>query len=204
MIKKSYFIQIYPLIQTLSYLFLLAIVTVCLLSLMKIQQTNPFDSLPIIQHFIAFTEYTKRFFMWLTLLLPLTILGCFLPELQYRLEKDSLMNLKISMIGTFQIRRFLKQASAFPVTNNRLKESVPAENTVITRYNHAVKKAVLDITQDRLAFMIPLPKEAQPQKLLLQHEEQIKEHLASLYPEYLVSTFQRQKFKLWIMGTKRK
>ena len=33
---------------------------------------------------------------------------------------------------------------------------------------------------------------------------QIKEEISNLYPEYLISTFERKKHQLWLIGTKRK
>lgn len=125
-----------------------------------------------------------------------------LPEIGYRLMKDSLRNLGKSIIGTLHVRRFLKQTqeiSILPLSEAGHK----MKNESLSHFNQAIRKSVLDVSKEELTLFIKIPKEAQAQKILKEHEEQIKEHISSLYPEYLISTFERHKFQLWLLGTKR-
>ena len=168
MIKKSYFIKTYNLIQILGTVFISSITFLLLIKAMQGYVKNDSNSLPLFQ------------------LLPILF------------EKIVAL-----LLGTLRFRRFLKQSQQLPKTNNQLDEQFQTENKSVTRFNLAVRKSVLDLTQDQLTLFIKVPKEAQAQKILKEHEEQIKEHVASFYSDYIISTFERKKFTLWLIGTKR-
>ncbi|MFK4893516.1 hypothetical protein [Lactococcus petauri] len=87
-----------------------------------------------------------------------------------------------------------------PQTENQ----APSKNIPLVHFNKAVRKSVLDVREDQLLLRLHIPKEVQAQKLLKGHEKEIKEHLSNLYPDYILSPFERKKFKLWLSGTRRK
>lgn len=140
--------------------------------------------------------------------IPFIFISLLLPECIWRLKSDLLINLGISFVGTLRFRRFLRQSKPTPIENITLVQMVSehpktVENKIISRFNRAIHKSVLELTNEQLRVFIKVPKEAQAQKILKEHEEQIKEHVASLYPAYLISTFERKKLGLWLIGTKR-
>ncbi|HFE9851217.1 TPA: hypothetical protein ACGBG5_001502 [Enterococcus faecalis] len=47
----------------------------------------------------------------------------------------------------------------------------------------------MDITQTHLQLWIKIPREIQAQQLLHDQEAQIRTHIASYYPEYVLSPF---------------
>jgi len=140
---------------------------------------------------------------WVSIVTSILLLALLLVEIIKRLKNDSLLNLGKSYLGTLRFRRFLKQSQQLPKTNSQLDEQFQSENKTVTRFNLAVRKSVLDLTQDQLTLFVKVPKEAQAQKILKEHEEQIKEHVASFYSDYIISTFERKKLTLWLIGTKR-
>ena len=135
-------------------------------------------------------------------MIPSLIFVLILQEVFLRLFNDSLINLGKSIIGTFRFRKFLKHHQKSP--KNDSDNYILPKNEVILKFNKAIKKSVIDLTNKQLKLLIKIPKEAQSQKILKEHEEQIKEHISSLYPDYIISTFERNKFNLWLIGTKSK
>ncbi|MDH6363483.1 hypothetical protein M2139_000458 [Enterococcus sp. PF1-24] len=199
MIKKSYFIQCYSVLHSLGAFFLMGIALsgagnlLCLYSLKTTAEASfSFVLLEILLDPLQ-----------LLLVIVTTLLSIFLlPEVIHRIKQDSLSNLGKSIIGTLRFRRFLTQATPQLPKNQSYDDQTKLEDQVLRQFNRSVKKSVLDIRNEHLQLFINIPKEAQSQKILRAHEEQIKEHLASLYPTYLISTFERQKFQLWLRGTK--
>ncbi|AYJ44394.1 MULTISPECIES: hypothetical protein [Enterococcus] len=203
MIKKSYFIKTYNLIQILGTVFISSITFLLLIKAMQGYVKNDSNSLPLFQLLPILFEKIVALLHLMSIAILLLLLMLLLPEVINRLKNDSLLNLGKSYLGTLRFRRFLKQSQQLPKTNNQLDEQFQTENKSVTRFNLAVRKSVLDLTQDQLTLFIKVPKEAQAQKILKEHEEQIKEHVASFYSDYIISTFERKKFTLWLIGTKR-
>ena len=206
MIKKSYFIKIYNLVQILGAVFIGSVV---FLILFKVVQKygngeNNTSTLPLFQIIPITLKKIVASIELISLITPNLILVLLLPEITQRFKNDSLFNLAKSYIGTLHFKRFLKQSQEIPRISNHLDEKPRKENQAIIQFNQAIRKSVLDLTQDQLKLHIKVPKEAQAQKILKEHEEQIKEHVASLYSDYIISTFERKKFSLWLIGTKRK
>jgi len=126
----------------------------------------------------------------------------FIPEFISRVFKDSIINLFKSVLGTRKFRRFLLNYDSDQ--NRELEDSNSKTGEIIKQFNRAVEKSVLDIRNEELYLLVRVPNSVQSQKIFKEYEEEIKEHVASLYPDYLISTFQRYKLNLWLIGTKRK
>lgn len=203
MIKKSYFIQTYNLNQFLGAVLLLTLIFFMLSKTIAVYAETETSTLSLV-HFQAIM-FRKLVFslQWISIVTSVLLIFLLLVEIIQRLKHDSLLNLGKSYFGTLRFRRFLTHAQQLPKSTNPFDEKGQTENKSITRFNRAVRKSVLDLTQDQLTLFLKVPKEAQAQKILNEHEEQIKEHLASFYSEYIISTFERKKFTLWLIGTKR-
>lgn len=119
-------------------------------------------------------------------------------EMIYRVRYDNLLNLPKSMSGTFKIRRFLIHHEII-----KKNEENPQINQTVEKYNKSINHAVIDIWNSQLMLYLKLPKEYQAQKMLKAMEAEIKEEIASAYPYYLISTFEREKKSLWLKGTRK-
>lgn len=119
-------------------------------------------------------------------------------EVIYRVRHDNLLNFLKSMSGTFKIRRFLTYREIL-----KKDDEHPQVNQMVEKYNRAVNRTVIDIWNDQLILYLKLPKEYQAQKMLKGMEAEIKEEIASAYPDYLISTFEREKNSLWLKGTRK-
>lgn len=110
-------------------------------------------------------------------------------EIMKRIYRDSLSNLMKSVRGTIRFRRFLKQVQK-------------TEDDVVTRnFNRAVRKSSVDVTGEKLILFVKITHQAQAQKMMKEQEPLIKEHIANFYPNYIISTFERNSKGLWLIGT---
>lgn len=202
MMKKTYFMRIYNLIQFLALLLCLSVVFSILLKTLCGMWLKIDKSIQFVSQILYGIGLATRTVEIVSILLLTLLVALILQEIINRIFNDSLLNLGKSFVGTLQFRRFLKQHQKIPMSDTDGKTQ--SENLSIYRFNGSVNKCVLDLTHKELKLFIKVPKEAQSQKILKKYEEQIKEHISSLYPEYIISTFERNKFSLWLIGTKRK
>lgn len=202
MMKKSYLMKIHNLIQFLGAFFFLSIIFTLIIEFLRKNLINLGERFPLPSQLFHLIEQILKILYITNFLIPSLIFVLILQEVFLRLFNDSLINLGKSIIGTFRFRKFLEHHRKYP-TNDSDNYIFP-KNEVILKFNKAVRKSVIDLTNKQLKLLIKIPKEAQSQKILKEHEEQIKEHISSLYPEYIISTFERNKFNLWLIGTKSK
>lgn len=200
--KKTYFMRIYNLIQFLALLLSLSIVFSILLKILYGMWLKIDKNIPFVSQILYGIELASRTVEIVNILLPTLLVVLIFQEIIKRIFNDSLINLGKSFVGTLQFRRFLKQHQKIPMSDTDRQSQ--SENISISRFNRSVNKCVLDLTYKELNLFIKVPREAQSQKILKEYEEQIKEHISSLYPEYIISTFERNKLSLWLIGTKRK
>lgn len=195
--KKSYWMRSFNGVEYL--LFLLILGTAIELLLKFIQKIGVTRFPEHLKQLINIAMLDVAQFMKVVALALLILL---LPELVKRLMKDKIINLLHSIHGTLVFRRFLKQYQPSASTGEG-RISV-TENHTLSKFNRSVHYAALDFSGNSLTLYIKVPKSAQAQKILKEHEVQIKEEISNLYPEYLISTFERKKHQLWLIGTKRK
>lgn len=119
-------------------------------------------------------------------------------EIINRVRYDSLLNLPKSMRGTFKMRRLLIHREAI-----KKDDEHPQINQTVEKYNKAVKHSMIDVLNSKFILYLKPPKEYQAQKMLKEMEAEIKEEIASTYPDYLISTFEREKNSLWLKGTRK-
>lgn len=138
-------------------------------------------------------------FYWLGLSLALISFSLLTLEITQRFKKDRITNLYRSIRESYRLRKFLLQDEQKKTT----AEKPSAQALTDTKYNQTVRKLMIDINDKELILFLRLPKSYQAQRTLKGLEQEIKEELASRYPQYLVSTFERNKQALWLKGTKR-
>lgn len=205
--KKTYFIRMYHWTKRLFILNIMALLLVSSLLCIKLTH-NPSDlPLPIFTNIFHFLTHDCLTFATICFKLSFISLLIIISTLMiYKIRTDSLINLGKSVIGTYRLRRLLNQDSPepliLPTSNDGTSQTTP-HNQVIRRFNHSIKNSVLDISNNRIILFIKIPKESQGQTLLREREEHIKEFVTSFYPDYIVSTFERKKYNLWLIGSKR-
>ena len=120
-------------------------------------------------------------------------------EVIERFKKDRIKNFYLSIRGSYRLRKFLLQDER----KKSKEESTSAQDLTLSKYNQAVRKLILELNEKELILYLSLPKSYQAQKILKSLENEIKEEIASRYPQYLISTFERIEQALWLKGTKR-
>lgn len=189
--RKTFFILIYNLLKTAALLLLISL-SIAFLLFFQIQQGKIISGVnPPFTYLIAWCLFL------ISLLLTLLLSEAFL-----RLRNDQLRNSLKSFWATFRLRHFLIQHDKYNQVNK--EGMVNRKDPVLHSFNRASRKAVLDLIKDKLLLCLKLPKELQAQALFKAQEEAIREHISNLYPHYILSPFERQKFNLWLKGTKEK
>ncbi|KST79339.1 hypothetical protein E34_0845 [Lactococcus lactis subsp. lactis] len=139
------------------------------------------------------------FFKNMSLILIILVGLISIRELYFRLRYDSLKNLALSIRGTVKLRRFLHHIELLKDSEDKKSK----EDIIISNYNEAIRKIVIDVDNEKLLLYIKLPKEHQAQKMLKEMVSEIKEEISNTYPEYLISIFERQGNSLWLKGTRK-
>lgn len=189
--RKTFFILIYNLLKTAALLLLISL-SIAFLLFFQIQQGKIISGVnPLFTYLIAWCLFL------ISLLLTLLLSEAFL-----RLRNDQLRNSLKSFWATFRLRHFLIQHDKYNQVNK--EGMVNRKDPVLHSFNRATRKAVLDLKENQLLLCLKLPKELQAQALFKAQEEAIREHISNLYPHYILSPFERQKFNLWLKGTKEK
>lgn len=191
--KKSYFIRTYHIIGWLlliSMLLLISDVGFRLIGLFLQRQSN---SLMI--------EYTQFLNKHLTIFYKSLQQACMfsviftlvliVPEIIIRIWKDSLTNIFKSIWLTYHIRNFLKIHVIYEEEESKVK-----------RYNNAVKKAIIDVRDTTVIFIVKLPNEFGVHGMILDNKEAMREEIANRLPEYFFSNIQRVKSNIQLEGTR--
>lgn len=113
-------------------------------------------------------------------------------ELLNRSANDSIYNLMHSIHMTFRFREFLE------------RESDDKKGTSITlpAYDKSIKRVVIDVTNNSVCFYLKLPINVQAQNLIKEIQVNIKEQIASDFPNYSFSDFIKREGYLILNGTK--
>lgn len=197
---KTYFMQVFNLFwKSLGFSIMMGLLSVVvkyfIVFITKFQTTTPSLNLVRVIHFLTLSSDTMKNIAICLMIISSVLLA---KEIIVRIRYDSLRNLPKSISGTFKIRKFLIHREIIQ------KDEEPSQiNRTVLKYNKAVNHAVIEIWDSQLILYLKLPKEYQAQKMLKDREEEIKEEIASAYPQYLISTFEREKHSLWLKGTRK-
>ena len=148
---------------------------------------------------VTYLGIGSLFFKNMSLVLIILVVLISIRELYFRLRYDSLKNLALSIRGTVKLRRFLHHIELLKDSEDKKSK----EDIIISNYNEAIRKIVIDVDNEKLLLYIKLPKEHQAQKMLKEMVSEIKEGISNTYPEYLISIFERQGNSLWLKGTRK-
>lgn len=191
--KKTYFIKTFRINNCLIVTAILSIMVRILLEIMNILLLSDENS-----NLIDYTQFIKRYVLLFensldkTILIILALLLLLiLPELVFRITKDSLLNYIKSYWITFRLRKFLIKQTAYDIESD----------TKIQKHNLAIKKSVIDIRNDNIIFIIKLPNDHEIQKSITDTTDGLREEISSLFPYYVFSSFERKKHLLILEGT---
>ncbi|CCK19688.1 hypothetical protein [Pseudolactococcus laudensis] len=150
---------------------------------------------------IYFKDFHKLSLM-VTLLLFLSLVILATVEIVTRIAQDFMSNYWNSIFLTLKFRRFGVQSERIKrsTTDNQGKVSI---NPIYHDFNKAIKKSVVDISNNEVLMFIKVPHSQQAQKILKDMEELLKEEISSQNPDYYFSKPERIKNGLWFTGTKR-
>ncbi|MFK4914987.1 MULTISPECIES: hypothetical protein [Lactococcus] len=203
--KKTYFMRYFDRsIQLLMFSFLMELLSLLLQLLIffmsKISLSAKISSLAyLVNQGMNYLSIGSLFFQNISVALVMLTSLIVIRELYFRLRYDSLKNLTLSIRGTIKLRRYLHHIE--PLKESEDKKS--KEDIIISNYNKAIRKIVIDVDNEELLLYIKLPKEHQAQKMLKEIYSEIKEEISNTYPEYLISIFERQGNSLWLKGTRK-
>ncbi len=154
--KKTYFIKTFRINNCLIVTAILSIMVRILLEIMNILLLSDENS-----NLIDYTQFIKKYVLLFensldkTILIVLALLLLLiLPELVFRITKDSLLNYIKSYWITFRLRKFLIKQTNYEIEIDSKTQ----------KYNLAIQKAVIDIRNDNILFIIKLPNDHEIQK----------------------------------------
>lgn len=137
---------------------------------------------------------TGTVYLLLLTSLPLTTLALLVSiNIMDRHKHDSVSNYIKSIYQTIRIRIFLRQDESSEYVNmNDGRQATKRYNPILVTFNRTMSKTVADIRNDNVTVIIKYPKTRQTQKILKDMNEDIKEELASMNPDYIFSSSVRE------------
>ncbi|MBO0486586.1 hypothetical protein [Vagococcus fluvialis] len=191
--KKTYFIKTFRINNCLMGIAILSIMVRFLLQIISILLLSDANSI-----FMHYTQFIKKYVLLFgnglekaILIVLALLLLLILPELVFRITKDSLLNYIKSYWITFRLRKFLIKQTDCDI-ESEIK---------IQKHNLAIKKSVIDIRNDNILFIIKLPNDHEIQKSITDTTDGLREEISSLFPYYVFSSFERKKHLLILEGT---
>lgn len=189
--KKTYFIKTVRINGCLIIITILSIMVKIPLKLI-----NDYLFIETNYNFLQFTQFFEKYFLLFEntldkfILIVISLLIFFtLPELIFRITKDSLLNYIKSYWITFRLRKFL------------IKQTDYENESKSQKHNSTIKKSVIDIRNDNIIFIMKLPNDYEIQKSILDTTDGVREEISALFPYYVFSNFERKKHLLILEGT---
>lgn len=201
MTKKSYFMKTFNLVLNLFIFSIFGLIFTLITGYLEPNIAEVKNLLPSSQ----IPAYFDHLHDWLELATYLMIIGFIVLsafEIAPRIAHDSVLNLFKSVLGTFRLRRFATQSERVDklTTDTQGKHTV---NPIYQYFNRAIRKSVLDVTDNHVRVFIKVPHSQQAQKILTEMETALKEEISGRYPDYVFSNFTRGKASLWLESNKR-
>ncbi|WP_337078766.1 hypothetical protein [Bacillus subtilis] len=138
--------------------------------------------------YVVIVQHGLQHVLIVSILITLAII---LPEVITRVLKDSVINIGKSIWLTFRIRKFLQMRATYE-----------EEENVIFRYNKAVNKAIVDVRNDSVVFMVKLPNEFGIHGMISDNKDAMRDEIANRLTEYSFSNIERVKSYLRLDGTR--
>ncbi|WP_033153561.1 hypothetical protein [Streptococcus equinus] len=204
--KKTFFQKTYNIVRNLLFLGVINFAFSLVIHLIKklidnINASELYNQIIIVQSKLTICEHITQNIAALSILIALLFI---MLELAFRFTNDSILNYFKSVYQTIRLRQFLKQdensKSVISIDN---QTTVTKYNPVLKKFNRTISKSTVDVRKEAVKVCIKYPKTQQAQKLLRDMGTHIREEISSRNPNYYFSSSNREKNKLWFVGTRR-
>ncbi|VGQ66586.1 membrane protein [Streptococcus pyogenes] len=198
--KRNYYQQIFN-ICTLFLILIFLCSVVSILSSISMNTLQSITYLAFLYQFVSMLYITNLLIAFVSLFLFSTLIYY---EVFLRLKEDNLTNLRKSIYQTFSMRMFLRQSEHSETVTTIEQVKVTRYNPINKYFNRAVRKAIVDIRENKIMLLIRIPKTQQATKILKDMEMLISEEISNRNPDYYFSRPERKGKWLYFIGTKRK
>lgn len=198
--KKTYYQKIFNPCITLFFIVFLCIICSFLLNI----SMNSLQRITYLAFFYQFVSMVYIISLFVAIVGFFFLLALVYYEVFLRLKEDKLTNLWKSVYQTFSIRIFLRQSEHSETVTTIEPAKVTRYNPINKYFNRAVRKAIVDIREDKVTLLLRIPKTQQAIKILKDMEVLISEEIVNRNPNYYFSRPERKGKWLYFIGTKRK
>lgn len=191
--KKSYFMRTFRLNGYLLLTSVLILISDFGLKLIEIflkgqengtmAQYNQF-----LNKYVVIVQHGLQQVLIVSILITLAII---LPEVITRILKDSVINIAKSIWITSRIRKFLQ-----------MRPTHEAEENKILRYNKAISKAIIDVHNNSVVFLLKIPNEFGIHGMISDNKDIIRDEISHRLTDYSFSNVERVKSYLRLEGTR--
>lgn len=165
---------------------------------------NSLQRITYLAFFYQFISMVYIVSLFVAIVTFLSLLALVYYEAFLRLKEDNLINLWKSVYQTLTMRMFLKQSEHSETVTTIEQAKVTRYNPVNKYFNQAVRKAIVDVRENKVTLLVRIPKTQQATKILKDMEMLISEEIANRNPDYYFSRPERNGKWLYFIGTKRK
>ncbi|WP_207286934.1 hypothetical protein [Enterococcus faecium] len=138
--------------------------------------------------YVVIVQHRLQQALIVSILITLTII---LPEVITRILKDSVINIGKSIWITSRIRKFLQ-----------IRATHEEEENKILRYNKAISKAIIDVHNDSVVFLLKIPNEFGIHGMISDNKDIIRDEISHRLTDYSFSNVERVKSYLKLEGTR--
>ncbi|MFR4204586.1 MAG: hypothetical protein ACLT12_08205 [Lactococcus lactis] len=202
--KKSFFMKIFNIVINNFIISLFSALLAVFLHYLSIgiQKNSFLMTISLFNQLANFANLISFYSLHFTLVFTLVNAILISIEIKNRISNDSIANLGRSIKATFNIRKFMAQHQNSEKTKDNLR--VTTVNPINETYNKAVRKNIVDITNEHLTLFIKVPRSQQSAKILREMEVEVKEEIVTQNPDFIISTFQADSHHhKWLRGNKR-
>lgn len=199
--KKTYFIYTY---RTITNLLILALLTF-IFHMLTGYFANLFllSDVTFISQLEPFTRNLSHYFEYTTIISLYFASFLIMIECINRFIHDTIKNYVSSIYHTQLLRHFLWQSERLEKIQLTDSHSITSYNPIHKSFNRAIRKSVCDIRKETILITIKIPRTQQAQKVLSDMENQLKEEISNLNPDFYFSSPTRDRRTLYITGKKR-
>ncbi len=191
--KKSYFMRTFRLngyLLLTSVLLFIAGFSIKLIGIFLKGQENGtmVQYNQFLNKYVVIVQHRLQQALIVSILITLTII---LPEVITRILKDSVINIGKSIWITSRIRKFLQ-----------IRATHEEEENKILRYNKAISKAIIDVHNDSVVFLLKIPNEFGIHGMISNNKDIIRDEISHRLTDYSFSNVERVKSYLKLEGTR--
>ncbi len=191
--KKSYFMRTFRLngyLLLTSVLIFIADFGFKLLGIfLQSQENSNMDRYnQLLNKYVVIIQHGLQQALIVSILIAFAII---LPEVITRILKDSMINIGKSIWITSRIRKFLQMRATHEEEENK-----------IFRYNKVISKAIIDVHNNSVVFLLKIPNEFGIHSMISNNKDIIRDEISHRLTDYSFSNVERVKNYLRLEGTR--